>query len=293
GGGVRRAADLRRAFGPARGEPGLRARRCGRDSPDPVLSAGGRGGRGDRREARAVAPPAARSARRCSSGPVRRRPGPLRMGGRRRGRHRRRAGAPRRASGARRLTGRARRRATHNWPSRQRIVCRAVGPRNNRIATALAVCGLVAAAIAAAGCGRAQTADLVKGKQLFAGKATCGSCHTLARANTQATATQPETGPPPAAKGGVLTIPADPTGALSFTAKKATAPAGTIKFEMPNKSPIQHNLAIKGPVTGAGPIVGSGGTSTFTATLKPGTYIFYCQVPGHQAAGMKGNLVVK
>ena len=87
--------------------------------------------------------------------------------------------------------------------------------------------------------------------------------------------------------------PADPTGALSFTAKKATAPAGTIKFEMPNKSPIQHNLAIKGPVTGAGPIVGSGGTSTFTATLKPGTYIFYCQVPGHEAAGMKGNLVVK
>jgi len=240
-----------------------------------------------------------------------------------------------------------------------------VGPRNNRIATALAVCGLVAAAIAAAGCGRAQTADLVKGKQLFAGKATCGSCHTLARANTQgtvgpnldlafqadkrdglgqssirglvedqishprrgsampaglvtgqsavdvasyiayaaarpgkdtgalATAIQPKIGPPAAAKGGVLTIPADPTGALSFTAKKATAPAGTIKFEMPNKSPIQHNLAIKGPVTGAGPIVGSGGTSTFTATLKPGTYIFYCQVPGHEAAGMKGNLVVK
>jgi plastocyanin len=240
-----------------------------------------------------------------------------------------------------------------------------VGPGNNRIATALAACGAVAAVIAGSGCGRGQNADLVKGKQLFAGKATCGSCHTLARANTHgtvgpdldvafqadkrdglgqstirglvenqiahprrgsvmpaglvkgqnaidvasyvayaaarvgqdtgalATAIQPKIGPPVAAKGGVLTIAADPTGALSFTTKKATAPAGTIKFEMPNKSPIQHNLAIKGPVNGAGPIVGSGGTSTFTATLKPGTYTFYCQVPGHEAAGMKGTLVVK
>ena len=62
---------------------------------------------------------------------------------------------------------------------------------------------------------------------------------------------------------------------------------------MPNKSPIQHNIALKGPVTGAGPIVGSGGMSTFTANLKPGTYEFYCQVPGHEAAGMKGTLTVK
>jgi uncharacterized cupredoxin-like copper-binding protein len=29
-----------------------------------------------------------------------------------------------------------------------------------------------------------------------------------------------------------------------------------------------------------------------TLTLKPGTYTFYCTVPGHAAAGMKGKLVV-
>jgi uncharacterized cupredoxin-like copper-binding protein len=28
-------------------------------------------------------------------------------------------------------------------------------------------------------------------------------------------------------------------------------------------------------------------------TLKPGSYEFYCQVPGHEAAGMKGTLTVK
>jgi plastocyanin len=221
------------------------------------------------------------------------------------------------------------------------------------------------AVLSIAGCGRETTPDLANGKTLFAGKATCGSCHTLARANTKgtvgpnldeafkadkrdglgestiaglvryqiafprkgslmphdlvkganardvagyvayaaaragqdtgvlATAGQPAKGPPVVEKAGTLTIAADPTGALGYTTDKASAKAGPAKFVMPNKSPIQHNIALKGPVTGAGPIVGSGGTSSFTANLKPGTYEFYCQVPGHEAAGMKGTLTVK
>src|SRR5204862_2323419 len=76
-------------------------------------------------------------------------------------------------------------------------------------------------------------------------------------------------GPPAVEKAGLLTIPADPTGALAFTTRKATAKPGKVTFSMPNKAPIQHNIAIKGPVTGNGPIVGSGGDSRFTATLKP------------------------
>jgi mono/diheme cytochrome c family protein len=108
-----------------------------------------------------------------------------------------------------------------------------------------------------------------------------------------AAAAQPKKGPPVAAKGGTLTIASDPTGALAFQTDKASAPAGSIKFVMPNKAPIQHNIAIKGPVNGSGPIVGSGGTSTFTANLKPGTYEFFCAVPGHEAGGMKGTLTVK
>ena len=62
---------------------------------------------------------------------------------------------------------------------------------------------------------------------------------------------------------------------------------------MPNQSPIQHNISITGPVSGKGPIIGQGATSSFQVTLKPGTYTFLCDVPGHAAAGMKGTLTVK
>jgi uncharacterized cupredoxin-like copper-binding protein len=29
-----------------------------------------------------------------------------------------------------------------------------------------------------------------------------------------------------------------------------------------------------------------------TVTLKPGTYTYYCSVPGHRSGGMQGKLVV-
>jgi plastocyanin len=105
-----------------------------------------------------------------------------------------------------------------------------------------------------------------------------------------AAAGQPKTSAKPAiAQAGKLTIPAIDGTAFEFT--KAEAKPGSITFVMPNKSPIQHNIALKnGP---AGKIVQQGGVSTFTADLKAGTYIFYCQVPGHEQAGMKGTLTVK
>jgi plastocyanin len=107
-----------------------------------------------------------------------------------------------------------------------------------------------------------------------------------------ADAGQPKTSTKPvAAKAGKLVV--DAIDGTAFSAGKALAPAGQITFQMPNKSALPHNIAIKGPVSGAGKIVPQGQTSTFTVSLKPGTYTFYCQVPGHEAAGMKGTLTVK
>ena len=96
---------------------------------------------------------------------------------------------------------------------------------------------------------------------------------------------------PAIAQNGKLTIPADPSGQLQFVYKTAQAKPGQITIDMPNKSAAQHNIAIDGK--GAGKVVGQGGTSSFSANFAPGTYTFYCQVPGHKQAGMVGKLIVK
>jgi mono/diheme cytochrome c family protein len=100
-----------------------------------------------------------------------------------------------------------------------------------------------------------------------------------------------------AAKGGILTIPADPVRTL-FASDKATAPAGSLELVMPNPSTLPHDIALKadegkGPELGKGPVVTKGGKSTVKVTVKPGSYQFLCTVPGHAAGGMTGILTVK
>jgi plastocyanin len=105
------------------------------------------------------------------------------------------------------------------------------------------------------------------------------------------------TGPPAIEKNGTLMIDADPTGQLSYTTRKAVATAGAVTISMQNMSSIPHNIAVQtgasGPVLGAGPVIGHGGMASVHLTLRPGTYTFFCQVPGHRAGGMFGTLTVK
>jgi uncharacterized cupredoxin-like copper-binding protein len=94
-------------------------------------------------------------------------------------------------------------------------------------------------------------------------------------------------------KDGTLSIPVAAAG-LAYQFKDATATAGQVKFESKNDQPIDHDIAIQGNgVNTKGEVVKSGGTSQFTADLKPGTYTFFCSVPGHREGGMEGKLTVK
>ena len=99
---------------------------------------------------------------------------------------------------------------------------------------------------------------------------------------------------PVAAKDGVLEIDADPSGQLAYVAKAGTAPAGPIKLKSQNKSGTPHDIAIEGNgLDQKGKVVQNGGVSEVDVTLKPGTYTFYCSVPGHRQAGMEGKITVK
>jgi plastocyanin len=91
-----------------------------------------------------------------------------------------------------------------------------------------------------------------------------------------------------------LNIKADPGGKLKFDKKTLQAKAGKVTITMANPSQLSHSVAIEGNgVDAEGQVVGPDGTSTASATLKPGTYTFYCTVPGHRQAGMQGTLTVK
>lgn len=106
----------------------------------------------------------------------------------------------------------------------------------------------------------------------------------------------PGAGKPAVESGGKLEIDADPSGQLAYVTKQATGKAGAVTVSMKNMAPVQHNIAIqKGPsgsVLGASPIV-QGSTATVKVNLQPGTYTYFCQVPGHRQGGMLGTLTVK
>jgi plastocyanin len=92
---------------------------------------------------------------------------------------------------------------------------------------------------------------------------------------------------------GTLDIPVAGAG-LAYKFANATASAGQVTITSKNPQPTQHDIAITGNgVNAKGQIVTNGGTSKFTANLKPGTYTFYCSVDGHRQAGMQGKLTVK
>ena len=93
---------------------------------------------------------------------------------------------------------------------------------------------------------------------------------------------------------GAIEISADPGNALRFDVSELSASAGTVTISMANPASLPHNVAIKGDgVDVKGEIVSSGGTSTVSADLAPGTYTFYCSVPGHEQGGMTGTLTVE
>ncbi len=106
----------------------------------------------------------------------------------------------------------------------------------------------------------------------------------------------PGAGKPALEKAGKLAIEANPQGQLAYTTSKAIATPGAVTISMTNMSGVGHNLAVQsgtsGPVLGATPIE-SKGTSSITVNLKAGTYTYFCQVPGHRAAGMLGTITVK
>ncbi len=92
-----------------------------------------------------------------------------------------------------------------------------------------------------------------------------------------------------------LSLEANPQGQLKYNTSSLTAKAGKVTIDFKNMSPLGHNVTVES--SGGGTLGATetfqGGSKKLTLNLKPGTYKFFCSVPGHRQAGMEGTLVVK
>jgi plastocyanin len=111
-------------------------------------------------------------------------------------------------------------------------------------------------------------------------------------------AQQPATTTAPAGGGGggsTVDFSTPPGSDLAFDQKDASAKAGSVTIDFDNQQSLQHDVKIEdssGQELGGTDLVSSG-TATATVDLQPGSYTFFCSVPGHREAGMEGTLTVK
>jgi plastocyanin len=138
-----------------------------------------------------------------------------------------------------------------------------------------ALLALALASVALVACGGSSTTTTTEGNEAGGGAAE----------------TEAESG------GGESTVEleADPNGGLAYTTTEASAKTGKVTVDFKNPQGLTHDVAIeneKGETVGKTELIADSQTST-TVNLKPGTYHYYCTVPGHREAGMEGTLTVK
>jgi plastocyanin len=98
-----------------------------------------------------------------------------------------------------------------------------------------------------------------------------------------------------AGSGAVIDFETPEGSALAYTTKEATAEAGTVTINFTNVQATPHDVAIEdeaGEEIGKTAVV-SEGSASGKVELEPGTYTFFCTIPGHREAGMEGTLTVK
>ncbi len=122
---------------------------------------------------------------------------------------------------------------------------------------------------------------------------TTPAATSTVKSPTASTGTPAPASSPAASATTKLKLAANPAGQLAYDTKQLSAKAGTVTIEMANMSPIEHDVAVSegSKILGQTPVF-SGGSKSVTLKLKPGTYTFFCTVPGHRQAGMEGTLSV-
>jgi len=66
-----------------------------------------------------------------------------------------------------------------------------------------------------------------------------------------------------------------------------------VTIDFTNASSVGHDVTVaKGATKIRGTPIITKSKATLSVNLKPGSYVFYCSVPGHRQAGMQGTLTI-
>lgn len=129
------------------------------------------------------------------------------------------------------------------------------------------------------------------------GLAACGGDddddETTAAADTTATETTGGGGAG-AAEAGTLDISAAADGSFAYDQTSLETAAGKVTVNFDNPAALSHDVVIEddsGAEIGKTDLI-SGSTTSATVDLQPGTYTYFCDVPGHREGGMEGTLTV-
>ena len=123
----------------------------------------------------------------------------------------------------------------------------------------------------------------------------CGSSDN-STTGSSATTNEAAGGGGGSAGGETIDVEADPGGQLAYATDTLSAKAGNVTIDFKNPQALTHDVAVEdssGKEVGKTELIAEGETTAALENLKPGTYTYFCTVPGHREAGMEGTLTVK
>jgi plastocyanin len=82
------------------------------------------------------------------------------------------------------------------------------------------------------------------------------------------------------------------SGNVFFKPTKLKSAPGIVKMTLKNIESGTHDLVIRDIPGFQLEVSGEGSTATSKVELRAKTYEFYCTIPGHEEAGMKGTITV-
>jgi plastocyanin len=97
----------------------------------------------------------------------------------------------------------------------------------------------------------------------------------------------------PAAEAGAATFVGDDALQWSSAPAEAELVDGSLEVTIECDGAVPHNIVFEGVDDDAIIAECEGNDSgTGTVTVEPGTYTYYCQIPGHREAGMEGEITL-